>query len=286
MRERIIELLESKENLPPLPDVLVRLRMLLKDPDTSVADIAGTIELEPVLTGKILKISNSTFYSRGAKQITSLPLAITKLGFKMIYRIAYSLKIITLFQKKKILDSRMFWRHSLAVAVFTQSLGKRVRIRSVDQDITYLAGLMHDVGILVFMHLIPKEYTAFAKAAASEEKPLEEQERARFGIEHSELGASFIERWWGMEERISNAVLYHHGPFHGGDEDRRIAQLLNISNGVCNSQGITNGLPSYHEIFNDSTWDDIGLSLADSENILTDMRAALDEAEEFVGGAG
>jgi len=163
MRDRILDLLTTKGDLPPLPEVVMRLRILLRDPDVNVSDVASLIELEPVLAGRILNMSNSAFYSRSTKVITSLPLAITKLGFNLLSRIVFTLKLVSLFNDNGGMSAREFWRHSLAVAIFTQALSRRAQASREEQDISYLAGLMHDVGIMVFAHLIPEDYSAFIK---------------------------------------------------------------------------------------------------------------------------
>jgi HD-like signal output (HDOD) protein len=283
MREKILELLSKRGDLPPFPEIVLRLRVLLRDPDVKVANIAKLIELEPVLAGRILKLSNSVYYSRSPKQITSLPLAITKLGFTLLFRMVFSLKLITLFSGSAVLDSHKFWRHSLAVAVFTQALSRRVKAPKKEHEIAYLAGLMHDVGIMVFVHLVPDEYFDFLHGVGKVEQPLEVQEKNTFGIDHPELGALFIETWWNIEEQVSSGVRFHHFPFHGGTNERRCAQLVSISNGICNNQGITQGINCYRELFRDSAWDELGLSIADAESILSDVRTSLEEAEEFLG---
>jgi HD-like signal output (HDOD) protein len=283
MKEKLLEIMETKGDLPVFPDFVLRLQKALRDPNVSVAVIAGIIELDPVLSGKILRISNSAFYSRGAKPITSLPLAISKLGFNILYRIVYALKLINLFTDTSVIDSHKFWRHSLAVAVSTQALSRRVRFSNEEQDVAYLAGLMHDIGIMVFGHLAPEAYIDFLQRARTVEKPLEIQEKEEFGIDHPEIGALFIERWWQMSEDVSMAVRHHHTPFYGPDEERRCEELINIANGICNNQGITNGIECYAEIFRESAWDELGLSLSDAENILSDVQNSLEQAEEIMG---
>lgn len=285
MREHILKLLETNEDLPSLPEILFRLRILLKDPDASLRDIVKLIEIEPVLAGKILTISNSTFYAQNAKPITSLSTAITKIGFKTLSKIVYSLKLTMLFSESDVMDSRKFWRHSLAVAVFTQALARRVRVSPSEQEIAYFAGLMHDVGFMVFGFLIPREYTAFLKEAVKIEEAIQTQEVRAFNIDHAEIGSLFIERWWKMEKGIIDSVRNHHMPFQSSPEERRIAELINISNGICNNQGITNGINTYKEIFKEGAWEELGLSISDAEEIMADVRTSLAEAQEFLGAS-
>lgn len=282
MRDRILREIEDNADLPALPEIVLRLQAVLRDPDARVPIVAEIIELDPVLAGKVLRLSNSTFYNRSARRITSLPLAVTRLGFKVISHLVYSLKLTGLFGECTSINARDFWRHSLAVAVFTQALSVRGQAHSEAQDIAYLSGLMHDIGIAVFANVIPEEYSRFMHDSCAIEKPLHVQEMERFGIDHQEVGAHFIARRWSIDERVTAGVRAHHHPFHDDPEIRKGVQLVNIANGICNNQGITNGVPCYTEIFRDTAWDELGFSLSDVDRILEDVNQSLTQAEEIM----
>jgi len=282
MREKILELLGKSGDLPPLPDIVFKLQKMIREPRANAKSIAGIIEMDPVLAGRILKLSNSVYYSRSTKPVKTLPVAITKIGFNMLIKLVYSLKITKLFANSSFLDNSAFWRHSLAVAVFTQSLSRRIKASQEEQDMAYLAGLMHDIGIIVFGHIIPDEYGAFLTKIHEEETPLEVSEKEKLGIDHAEIGGEFIDTWWEVDPHISTAVRQHHFPFLGGAADRRCEQMVNVVNGVCNNVGINNGIQCYHEVFKEGAWEELGLSLADVEDILYDVNTALDQANELM----
>jgi len=282
MREKILERLEEKRDLPALPDIVLRLQEMIRDPRSNARSIAKIIEVDPVLAGKVLKLSNSAYYSRSTTPIKTLPVAVTKIGFNMLLKLVYSLKLMTLFTDSTLLDCTGFWRHSLAVAIFTQSLSRRVRSARMIQDFAYLSGLMHDIGIMVFGHLIPVEYGEFLGKVSEKEEPLYRQEQDTFGIDHAELGALFIEKWWEVDEHVVRAVRYHHFPFSGAESDRRCEQMVHVANGICNNQDITNGVNVHQEIFRDGAWEELGLSLSEVEEILEDVHAALEQANELM----
>ena len=265
-----------------MPEVVLRLQKIMQEKDTNAKDIAQIIEMEPILAGKILKLSNSTYYSRSTTPIKTLPVAVMKIGFKMMMKLVYSLKLTKVFTDTTILDIRQFWYHSLAVAIFTQALSNRVKISAREQDVAYLAGLMHDVGIIVFGYLIPEEYGDFISNELNEDEPVEVQEMKIFGIEHAELGALFIEKWWQIDDDIIKAVKQHHQPIIGGKKGLKCEQLVHVSNGICNNQGITNGIDCYKEMFKDNTWEELQLSLADVDDILLDASASFEQALELM----
>ncbi|MFC1562710.1 hypothetical protein ACFL4Z_01510 [candidate division KSB1 bacterium] len=82
-----------------------------------------------------------------------------------------------------------------------------------------------------------------------------------------------------MDEQISLSVRHHHYPI----SERRSEQLVNVANGVCNNQGITNGINCYSEVFKDGAWEELGLSLSDAEDIIEDVHVTRKQAEELVG---
>ena len=69
MRNTILRLLEERGDLPPFPDIVLKLQRMIKDPQKSIKDIAMLIEYDPVMAGKIIKLSNSAYYTRSQTQI-------------------------------------------------------------------------------------------------------------------------------------------------------------------------------------------------------------------------
>ncbi|MCP4724546.1 MAG: HDOD domain-containing protein, partial [bacterium] len=214
MREKIIDLMNNKGDLPPLPDVLVKLQQIIDDPRTGIPDIVKILEMDPVLAAKIMSVSNSVHYTRGAGASKTLLMAVNKIGRNELLKIVYSIELSKMFSDNRIMDYTDFWKHCLSVAVMTQSLCKRLNFEEDYLDIAYLTGLLHDVGIMVFAYLVPDEYKNFLSATqGDDEESFERQEINTFGIDHSELGGMFISKWWDLDDRISQAIKYHHFPY-------------------------------------------------------------------------
>ena len=110
MREQILKQLETAGDLPPFPKILAKLQAVLDDPEASISEITKIINLDPALSGKILSLSNSVFYS-SAGEVKTLEMAVNKLGLVRIKHIAYSLKLTKLFENNRVLDYFLFWRH-------------------------------------------------------------------------------------------------------------------------------------------------------------------------------
>ena len=283
MREKILNLIEKKGDLPAFPDILIKLQKVLDNPDAGISDIAGLIELDPILAGNILKISNSAHYRTGYQEIDTLTMAVNKLGLEKIKQLVFSLKISKLFSRVELINPLQFWKHGLAVANFTQMLSRYADISPKTQNLAHLSGLMHDIGIMVLCYLIPDEYSTFLKNLSKDEIPFEKQEEKAFGIDHQEVGARFIKKWWSIDEQIVQAVRYHHFPFTGTQNEKQCQQLVHLANGICISFGQSNGVECFSEVFNPGAWEALGLSLDDVEKMMEDVQVSVNQAVELLG---
>lgn len=282
-REELLAQLDGNPELPEYPELLARVSELSRDPDVDVREVAALLETDPVLVGRLLKLANSAWYGGGRMEIRNVQMAIMRLGLKEVRKILYSYQMEHLFRDCRLVDHHLFWRHSLAVALFSQELLRYLKGDERFIESAYLAGLMHDLGILVFATLVPDEYEAFLREGRDLEVPIQRQEVERFGIDHAELGAEFVVRAWVDEPAIIAAIGAHHNPFKAEGDDRTVSHVVHIANGICDNFGIDNGLDVYKDLFKVGAWDGLGLTLEDAEDLLFIVRNTLDQVEAQIG---
>jgi len=282
MRDSIIAMVGEKGNIPPLPDILVRLESKIEDPKSNISDIAILIETEPILSGRMIQLSNSVFFSRGGDKVENLSQAIIRLGLKMILDLAYTLEVPKLFMKGKGINQNKFWQHSLAVAILSRILNQRLKGLQIEQDMCYLSGLMHDIGIMVFNYLIPEEYSEFLKHIRGAEKPLHELETEKFGISHPELGSLFIQKWWPVPEEVVTSVGKHFLTMSNQGKKYPILLVVIIANAIANTYDMGNGISDIEEPFNYAFLMQEGLSREDLEEIVEETRESLYLAKEVL----
>ena len=267
-----------------LSDSLGKLDSMLSDPRTSVEDFTRIIEIEPVIAGRVMKWANGALYGSGRAEVTTLKMAVGRLGLYLVRDLVYSVTLPRLFTKSAVLNHRQFWKHSLAVAIYARLLCRKNQTSEQESDLAYMAGLMHDVGVLVFAAIIPTQYSKFIETCQTTGKLLEEREEAEFGISHQELGAIFMTRWWSIPFNVAAAVKQHHANFDELESPPRGALVVKVSNSVVNSQHIHNGTSCYSESFSEMDWLRMGLTLEDTESIIKEVEIALEEAEELLTG--
>ncbi len=86
----ILQKIHDGEDLPTLSPVAIKIIKLASSENTSAAEIAKLISIDPALTARVLKITNSPF-CWFSKKITSLSQAISLLDMKLSGRLPLEL---------------------------------------------------------------------------------------------------------------------------------------------------------------------------------------------------
>lgn len=283
MRDEILNRMGEKGNIPPLPDILIRLEAKIDDPSGELDDIAQLIETEPVLAGRLLALSNSVFFGAGREKILSLKGAVLRLGLKLVLDLAYTLELPRIFAGVGTFKQDKFWKHSLAVGVLSRHIAGRWDPERRVGEQAYLAGLMHDIGVLVFYFLIPKEYRKFLKEIQEKEAPLEVLEREQFGICHAELGAGFIKKWWPLDAEVVEAVGRHHQKLDPEKDQDMVVAAVNVSNAIANIHEWRVGLANPEDALNRKFLIVKGMTLETYQEFVDDARESLKAAQNILG---
>ena len=115
MREELLKSIEQDGLLPPFPEIIRQLREMIEDPTTGMNEVAQVIQSDPVLTGRLIRLSNSVFGSSASFVVNDLNRALGRLGLKMAMDLAYSLKIPSMFPNKAGFSYPDFWKYSLGL---------------------------------------------------------------------------------------------------------------------------------------------------------------------------
>lgn len=180
------------------------------------------------------------------------------------------------------IDTNELWRHGLSVAILSKVLSKKAGLKLFDQDVAYLAGLMHDVGIIVFSYLMTDEYDAFLEGVSEENATLDYLEQSKFSIDHVELGAVFLESAWQISGVISAAVRKHHDEFFPSPKKPRIESIVHIANCLCNEHGLTNGIEVLNDSYDEKLLSGIGINPDSKVNILEELDRAIENIETML----
>jgi putative nucleotidyltransferase with HDIG domain len=183
------------KTMPVIPEVAVKILSIAEDKlDISFKDLEEIIKVDPGLTAKILKIANSALYAR-QREIKSLQMAITLLGFKNIKSLVLLISASGTFSRYKS-DAffQYFWKHSILTAFLSRHLATRCNRKEAAED-CFIAGLLHDIGQVALYNADPDRYQPAVKILVEGKKLVEEIEESVYGANHRDIGASLLAKW-------------------------------------------------------------------------------------------
>ena len=192
------ELESDKLVLPSLPEVALKIRDAIEDPEVDSGKIAKVISTDAALTARLIQVANSPLV-RGNRSVEGLEMAVTRMGNNMVRNVANSLIVQQMFQPTTELSDkkfRAFWEHSTQVAAISHALAGFARLKP---DVALLAGLIHDIGALpVIKHAEDNE------ALLNNEDVLDEVIRKV----HCIIGKEMLQRWDFPAEIVQVAELH------------------------------------------------------------------------------
>jgi putative nucleotidyltransferase with HDIG domain len=222
------KVLEDHKELASLPQTLAEVIRVTKDDRSSAQDLANIILHDPGLTTKVLRIVNSPFYG-ARREITTLTQAVVTLGMRAVSALALSTSIYDLTGKWQLtIDRLRFWRHSLEVAIGARLIAQQGAYPHPEE--AFIAGLLHDIGILVLEKSFPEKYERLWKETISGEK-LYELEEKTWGTNHAKVGQFLLEQWH-LPSVLTEAVGHHHLELVGqsAEPDLRLTQVVALAN--------------------------------------------------------
>ncbi|MBS1962346.1 MAG: HDOD domain-containing protein [Bdellovibrionales bacterium] len=202
------ELTTKLQDMPTLPVIAMKVNELIADPNATSTDIAAILKQDQVLTAKILRLVNSSYYAVPGG-VTDVQKALAFLGFNTVAQLVLSLSVFSMFSKfgDDSLTMKDFWMHALAVAVCSEEIAKRWKIGKPEEAFT--CGLLHDIGKLVIYEVDRERLVAILKKTRETKKGFVEVERDLDLLNHAYIGEMMATRW-GLPQVVRQAIRYHH----------------------------------------------------------------------------
>jgi putative nucleotidyltransferase with HDIG domain len=250
LRSRILRI----DSMPAIPVILRPLLRCLDQPVEQV-DMNRIVELvsyDKSIAAQCIRMANSALFGRSSPAET-VRTAVMSLGMWRVRDLLFSNSLSQVIPKERwVVDPAVFWRHSLGVALVCRKFAELIGY--ADAEKAYLAGLLHDIGVLVNCMVAADDFRVTVEKASREQIPLDEAEQATLGYTHSDTGRILAEAWK-VPPDIVDAIELHHGigdPNRGGP----LVALVHLSDLLCRMRDLGYGYyePRQVDFANEPGW--------------------------------
>ncbi|MEZ6232723.1 MAG: HDOD domain-containing protein [Phycisphaerales bacterium] len=244
-REQIVSsAVREISHIATLPEITLKIVELVEDPKSTAQDLHKVISTDPALCSRILKVVNSSFYGLPG-QIGSINRAIVMLGLNAVKNIAIAASLAKLFRGGDLtprFSAKALWNHSNATAATCKVLAETLKLGLGDE--AFLAGLIHDIGVMVEMQFDRNRLIEVMEQLGLNEEgvpaadmlALEDQ---AFGANHQDFGACLCQKWK-FPKTFVQVAGYHHRPMDLAPENRTLSCLVHVADRIAG--GLDDGL--------------------------------------------
>ena len=170
-------------DLPTLPAIAQKLLTIADDDEDCVEKLTKLISSDQSLAVRILAFANSAYFGHRS-QIGTVRHAVNVIGTAMLKQFSLSVLVCNMMGRGGN-DRTEFWMHSFATGTAASMISDRAGLS--DRDLSFMAGLIHDVGKIIIDTYFPGERD----------------------VEHTEVGGWIAERW-ALPQPLIHAITHHH----------------------------------------------------------------------------
>ena len=262
-----------------LPQIALHTLRIVNDPRSSAADLADVAQTDPAFATRVLRTVNSSFF--GLQQpVTNLDHAVVLLGFREMRNLALTTHVASLFQSTTghgRYSRQDLWLHMVSTAVVAKHIARVCR--AVAPEDGYLAGLLHDVGIILLDQTLHRPFCQVLDAM-EENSDTAEIEDAILGFDHAALGYYALTKW-GIPDWIAQGAAYHHRPLACHNENRRLVCTVALANSICHRMGVHSLGAATQRSLPQEVFAILGVTKSEVTRIVQDLPAQLDGAREL-----
>jgi len=224
-------------DISTLPHIALRVMEVANNPHAGPREMKEVMEVDAPLTARVIRCVNSSAYGLPRK-IASLQEAISYLGINTVRNLAVTASVSQLFNKDVecgAYNRKTLWRHLVGVALCARLIALRLRVGAFEE--VYLAGLLHDIGIILEDQYLHPRFLAVL-GALQPGTPLADRERDQFGFDHAALGGE-VAKAWKLPNGIADTIAWHHGSSGYAGQYVNTVRCVELANYLCSMKGLS-----------------------------------------------
>jgi HD-like signal output (HDOD) protein len=233
--------IQGIDSLPTLPTILHSVLDILGRPisEIDVEEMAKLAEKDQVIAAQCLRVANSPLFAR-SRSATSVREATFALGVRRVRDILFGICVGKVLPKEKyVVDPVAFWKHSLGCGLVSRKFASMIEYP--DPEEAYLAGLLHDLGLLANALTFPEDFRRALQEAVTKHAPLHLSEQAVLGFTHCTSGA-ILGRVWKLPADCIEVIQWHHNASDAPEESQTaLLALTTLADLLCRTRGMGYG---------------------------------------------
>ena len=219
------EILRKFTELKTLPHVAIRVTQLANDENSTMQDFEEVIKLDPVLVTRLLRLVNSPYFGL-VQKVESISKAVVFTGMKQLRNLVAVEALRGMFVgESDDFSPQKLWLHSATVAILSTMIAKRI-FGKEGEDV-FLAGIIHDIGLIVENQIVGEQLRVACRAFHAGQGPLIECERQAIGADHADVGYQ-LAKGWNLPPEVLSSIKNHHSS-RGKKELHNTGNILQLA---------------------------------------------------------
>ena len=225
-------LIGTGQELPSLPEIYIRVSEQLEDETCSVQQIGATVQNDPAIATRVLKMVNSAYYGL-PNQVSSVAQSVSLLGRERLRHILIGSVLRGVFNDNDnghdnpAFSMQEFWQHSIKTAIIARELSTTVG-EIEEPESMFTAGLLHDVGKLLLIRKVPERMLAAEEMMSRKRMDILGAEFNQVGLTHTAVAEALMNHW-GLPTLLIDCARNHHEVVHDGP-NRNASHLIYLAN--------------------------------------------------------
>jgi len=281
-QEKSMEIIEQIHDLATLPAIVTRVISMMDSSSTTTGDIEEALEKDQVLTSKLLKLVNSSFYGF-SREIDSVSDAAVLVGFNTLRNLIITSSIFNINHAGAQgvgTAIQMLWTHSIGCGITARFISRKLMIRDAGE--AFVAGILHDIGKVVICQHLKKEFMEIIDLMTNEHISTVEAEERVLRTTHCEIGRCLAEKC-NLPGNLTEAIAYHHSP-SDASVSQDLVSIIHIADVVNDFVNSESSLDAVVRRIDKYSLERLGLNEESAEDFLAALIADLAGIDESSSG--